>query len=98
MPTTWPWSPGDRLTFYTITGLPPSAEGDCAGSLLTHPGTFDWFEGMRAADLVFRGGNPQVSANRYYAELAHTRMGKPSQVLRLDLERLLSTESGSPVP
>jgi protein involved in polysaccharide export with SLBB domain len=63
----------------------------------TYPGIFDWLEGMRASDLVFRAGIPLLSANRYYAELAHTKDGKPSQVLRLDLEKLLSTEGGSPV-
>lgn len=88
--------PRDRLTFYTITDFRLPRKVTVLGPF-THPGTFDWFEGMRAADLVFRAGIPKLSANRYYAELAHTKDGKPSQVLRLDLERLLSTESGSPV-
>lgn len=88
--------PRDRLTFYTITDFRLPRKVTVIGPF-THPGTFDWFEGMRASDLVFRAGIPQLSANRYYAELAHTKDGKPSQVLRLDLERLLSTEAGSPV-
>ena len=88
--------PRDRLAFYAITEFRLPRKITVVGPF-THPGTFDWFEGMRASDLVFRAGIPQLSANRYYAELAHSKDGKPSQVLRLDLEKLLSTEAGSPV-
>jgi len=88
--------PRDRLSFFAITDFRLPRKVTVMGPF-THPGTFDWFEGMRASDLVFRAGIPQLSANRYYAELAHTKDGKPSQVLRLDLEQLLSTEAGSPV-
>ena len=86
----------DRLTLFSITEFRLPRKVAVVGPF-THPGPFDWFEGMRASDLVFRAGIPQLSANRYLAELAHTKDGKPSQVLRLDLERLLSTEAGSPV-
>jgi protein involved in polysaccharide export with SLBB domain len=88
--------PRDRLTFFAITELRLPRKVTVSGPF-TRPGTFDWFEGMRASDLVFRAGIPQLSANRLYAELAHTKDGKPSQVQRLDLEKLLSTEAGSPV-
>ena len=88
--------PRDRLSFFAITDFRLPRKVSVMGPF-THPGTFDWFEGMRTSDLVFRAGIPQLSANRYYAELAHTKDGKPSQVLRLDLEKLLSTEAGSPV-
>jgi protein involved in polysaccharide export with SLBB domain len=88
--------PRDFLTFYAITDFRLRRTVSVSGPF-THPGSFRWFEGMRAADLVFRAGIPDLSANRYYAELAHTRDGKPSQVLHLDLEKLLSTEAGSPV-
>ncbi len=88
--------PRDRLAFFAITELRLPRKVTVSGPF-TRPGTFDWFEGMRASDLVFRAGIPQLSANRLYAELAHTKDGKPSQVLRLDLEKLLSTEAGSPV-
>jgi protein involved in polysaccharide export with SLBB domain len=88
--------PRDRLSFFAITDFRLPTKVTVSGPF-THPGSFDWFEGMRASDLVFRAGIPQLSANRYHAELAHTKDGKPSQVLRLDLEKLLSTEDGSPV-
>ncbi len=61
------------------------------------PGTFQFHEGMRASDLIFRAGVPQKAADRLVAELAHSKDGKPSDVLRLDLSRLLSTQEGSPV-
>ncbi|NTW87267.1 MAG: hypothetical protein HGB30_14010, partial [Holophagaceae bacterium] len=64
---------------------------------LARPGLYTFHEGMRASDLLFRAGVPQKEADRYVAELARSRDGKPSQVLRLDLARLLSTEAASPV-
>jgi len=88
--------PRDRLSFFAIADFRLPTKVTVSGPF-THPGTFDWFEGMRASDLVFRAGIPQLSANRYYAELAHTKDGKPSQVLHLDLDKLLTTEEGSPV-
>jgi protein involved in polysaccharide export with SLBB domain len=86
----------DRLSFFAITDLRLPRTVTVVGPF-TRPGTFEWVEGLRASDLVFRAGIPQLAANRFYAELAHTQDGKPSQVLRLDLEKLLSTEAGSPV-
>ena len=64
---------------------------------VTRPGLYTFHEGMRASDLLFRAGVPQKAADRYVAELARSRDGKPSEVLRLDLARLLSTEAASPV-
>ncbi|MDE3032774.1 MAG: SLBB domain-containing protein [Acidobacteriota bacterium] len=64
---------------------------------VTRPGVYAYHEGMRASDLIFRAGIPLKSANELVAELAHSRAGKPSQVLRLDLPRLLSTRTESPV-
>lgn len=64
---------------------------------LTHPGIFELGQGMRVADLVFKGGIPEKRANLYYAELARRKNGKVSQVIRLDLAKLISTETGSPV-
>ena len=58
----------------------------------TRPGVFDWHEGMRAADLIFRAGIPKLSAEGHYAELARLRDGRTSEVVRLDLARLVSTE------
>ncbi len=64
---------------------------------VSRPGTFDFHEGMRAADLLFRAGIPLQRADRFVAELAHTRDGKPSEIRSLDLRRLLSSEQQSPV-
>jgi len=64
---------------------------------VSRPGTFDFHEGMRAADLLFRAGIPLQRADRFVAELAHTRDGKPSEIRSLDLKRLLSSEQQSPV-
>jgi len=88
--------PRDQLSFFSLTAFRLPQTVSVIGPF-THPGTFGWTENMRAADLVFRAGIPQLSANRYYAELAHTKDGKTSQVVRLDLEKLLSTEERSPV-
>jgi protein involved in polysaccharide export with SLBB domain len=56
----------------------------------THPGSFAWHDGMRAADLIFAAGIPKLNADRYYAELAHLDpAGRPSPAIRLDLSRLL---------
>ena len=70
----------------TVTVLGPVAR----------PGLFPFHEGMRASDLIFRAGVPQKEANRLTAELAHSKDGKPSEVVKLDLARLLSTETQSP--
>jgi protein involved in polysaccharide export with SLBB domain len=63
----------------------------------TRPGVFDWHEGMRASDLVYRAGVPKLSAQRHYAELARLGDGRTRSVVRLDLARLLSTEDRAPV-
>ncbi|HJW73957.1 MAG TPA: SLBB domain-containing protein [Geothrix sp.] len=64
---------------------------------VSRPGPYEYLEGMRASDLIFRAGVLQKDADRLVAELAHTQDGKPSQVIRLDLARLLSTETASPI-
>jgi protein involved in polysaccharide export with SLBB domain len=64
---------------------------------VTRPGTFEYIDGMRVSDLIFRAGLPLKNADRFVAELAHTRDGKPGEVRRLDLAKLLSTEGASPV-
>ena len=88
--------PRDRLSFFAISEFRLPKKVTVSGPF-TRPGSFDWFEGMRASDLLFRAGIPQLSANRYYGELAHTKDGKPSRILRLDIDKLLTTEAGSPV-
>ncbi len=64
---------------------------------VARPGVYAFHEGMRAADLIFRGGVPLKSANRLVAELAHRKDGQESEVIRLDLAKLLSTDASSPV-
>jgi protein involved in polysaccharide export with SLBB domain len=64
---------------------------------VARPGTYAFHDGMRASDLIFRAGIPEKSADRLVAELAHSRQGKPSEIVRLDLSQLLSTQERSPV-
>lgn len=86
----------DRIELYrtddvrlqkTVTLLGPVAR----------PGVYEFHQGMRVADLIFRGGVPQKNADRFEAELARTENGKASRVQRLDLAKLLSTDQSSPV-
>jgi protein involved in polysaccharide export with SLBB domain len=86
----------DRVELYRLDDLRLRRTVKVMGPV-TRPGTFDFHDGMRAADLLFRAGVPLRSADRFVAELAHTREGKPSEVRTLDLARLLSTEQTSPV-
>jgi len=86
----------DRISLFQLKDMRLPKKVTISGPL-THPGIFDLHDGMRVADLVFQGGVPQKSANRYYAELARTNGGKVSEVRRLDLEKLLSSEEASPL-
>jgi protein involved in polysaccharide export with SLBB domain len=78
---------GDMRVPLTLTVLGP----------VTRPGTFEFIEGMRASDLLFRAGVPLNSADRFVAELAQTRDGKTTDVRQLNLLKLLSTADASPV-
>jgi protein involved in polysaccharide export with SLBB domain len=64
---------------------------------VSRPGSYEFIEGMRASDLLFRAGVPLEKADRYVGELAHSVNGQVSEVVRLDLGRLLSSEGKSPV-
>jgi len=64
---------------------------------VARPGTYACHKGLRASDLLFRAGLPEKSADRMVAELARSRQGKPSEIFRLDLPKLLSTQAESPV-
>lgn len=86
----------DRITLHRIEDLRVRKTVTVTGPV-SRPGTFPFHEGMRAADLLFMAGAPLLKADRFVAELAHTRDGKPSEVRSLDLTKLLSTEQGSPV-
>jgi protein involved in polysaccharide export with SLBB domain len=86
----------DRVELYRVEDMRLPKTVKVLGPV-TRPGTFAFHEGMRASDLIFRAGVPLKSADRLVAELARTKDGKPSDVLHLDLARLLSTATASPV-
>jgi len=91
-----PLEPRDRVELGRVADLRLPRSVTLLGPF-TRPGVFDWHEGMRASDLLYRAGIPKLSADRHYAELAHIREGGTSDVVRLDLARLVSTESHAPV-
>lgn len=64
---------------------------------VARPGVQTFHEGMRASDLLFRAGILQKQADKLVGELARTKDGKPSEVIRLDLAKLLSDETHSPL-
>lgn len=86
----------DRIELFRVRDLRMLQTVRISGPL-TRPGLFPWHKGMRVSDLIFRGGVPKKSANRMVAELARAREGQPSEVRKLNLEGLLSTEDRSPV-
>ncbi len=86
----------DRVDLYRLEDLRLRQTVKVLGPV-SRPGTFDFHQGMRASDLLFRAGVPLQQADRFVAELAHTREGKPSEIRTLDLSRLLSSEQSSPV-
>lgn len=86
----------DRVELYRVEDMRLPMTVKVLGPV-TRPGTFAFHEGMRASDLIFRAGVPLKSADRLVAELARSRDGKPSDVIHLDLTKLLSTETASPV-
>lgn len=86
----------DRVEIYRINDFRLRKTVKVMGPV-TRPGLFDFHEGMRASDLVFRAGVPLQSADRIVVELARTQNGQVSEVQRLELSKLLSTESNSPV-
>jgi protein involved in polysaccharide export with SLBB domain len=88
--------PRDRVDLGNVADLRLPRRVTLLGPF-TRPGVFDWHEGMRASDLLYRAGIPMLSADHHYAELAHLREGSSSEVIRLDLARLTSTESQAPL-
>ncbi len=86
----------DRVELYRMKDLRLQQTVRVSGPL-TRPGLFPWHRGMRVSDLLFRGGVPRKSANRLVGELARMRDGRSSEVRKLDLAPLLSTEDRSPV-
>lgn len=91
-----PLQPRDRVQLEDVAALRLPRRVTLLGPF-TRPGVYAWHEGMRAADLIHRAGIPRLSAEGHYAELASLRDGGRSEVVRLDLARLLSTEERAPV-
>jgi protein involved in polysaccharide export with SLBB domain len=88
--------PRDRVELGNVADLRLAKRVTILGPF-TRPGVFEWHEGMRAADLIYRAGIPKLSAGRRYAELASMEDGRTSSVVRLDLARLLTTEDRATV-
>lgn len=86
----------DRVELYRTDDLRLQKTVTLLGPV-SRPGLYEFHEGMRAADLIFRAGVPQKNADRFEAELAHSQDGKPGVVQKLDLSKLLSTDTASPV-
>lgn len=86
----------DRVELYRVEDLRLPQLVTVLGPV-ARPGVYPFHAGMRASDLLFRAGVPAKSANRLVAELARSRPGQRSEVIRLDLTKLLSTETSSPV-
>lgn len=86
----------DRIKLFSIQRMRLPHHVSISGPI-TLPGTYTFEDGMRAADLIFKGGILDKQANHYYAELARTEDGKVSQIIHLDLAKLVSTAAGSPV-
>ncbi|HJV48613.1 MAG TPA: SLBB domain-containing protein [Geothrix sp.] len=86
----------DRIELFQVEALRLPKFVTVLGPV-ARPGTFAFHEGMRASDLLFRAGIPSQSADRMVAELARSGQGKPSEIFRLDLTKLLSTQEGSPI-
>lgn len=91
----------DVVRFYSNLDLRPTRFVRLLGPMV-RSGTYELLEGMRASDLLFRAGFPFPQANRYRAELARTKVipgqsAPGSTVIPIALDRLLSTESQSPI-
>lgn len=86
----------DRIQLYRVEDFRLPKLLRVAGPV-AFPGVFAFHQGMRAGDLIFRAGVLQKQADGLEAQLAHTRNGKPSEVIRLDLAKLASTDAHSPV-
>ena len=86
----------DEIDLYRVGDLRLPRTLSVVGPV-TKPGTFEYLDGMRASDLIFRAGVPLLKADRWVAELGRFQDGRYGSVRTLDLRRLLSTEGGSPV-
>jgi protein involved in polysaccharide export with SLBB domain len=81
----------DRLEFFDVSDLRLAKRVTILGPF-THPGVYEWHLGMHASDLIFRAGVPRLNADRYTAELARTKDGRTSKIMKLNLAMLLSDD------
>jgi len=87
--------PRDRVELFKLDDLRQKRTVKVLGPF-SKPGTYDWHDRMRAADLIFAAGVPKLNADRFYAELAHFEPdGRPGAIQPLDLTKLLYTEERS---
>jgi protein involved in polysaccharide export with SLBB domain len=86
----------DEINLYRMGDLRLPRYLKVVGALV-RPGNYEFIEGMRASDLLFRAGIPLEKANQYAGELAHSVNGQYGQVVALNLSKLISTEGHSPV-
>ena len=86
----------DRLSLVDRAELRRPAEVTILGPM-ARPGSYPWRTGMRASDLLFQAGLPQLKASLHRAELARFREGGWNKVLPLDPGRLLASEEGAPL-
>ncbi|MFM8234303.1 MAG: SLBB domain-containing protein, partial [Holophagaceae bacterium] len=69
---------------------------------VSRAGLYEYLEGMRASDLIFRAGLVYPQTNQYRAELSRSKVlegsgALGSTVIPLKLNQLISTENQSPV-
>jgi protein involved in polysaccharide export with SLBB domain len=62
------------------------------------PGEYDLFDDMRLSDLVFRAGNPNRSAYLYRAEIARLLPDGGTEIVGVDLEKVLADPLGADDP
>ena len=86
----------DAIELYRVGDMKLTRTVEVVGPV-PRPGQFDFIEGMRVSDLLFRAGTLKKGANTLVAELIHSRDGKAGEILRLDLSKLVSSEGSSPV-
>jgi len=87
--------PRDRVELTDVESLRPPAQVTILGPL-ARPGSYPWHQGMRASDLLFRAGLPELRASRHEAELARFRDGAGGEPERLDLALLRTRETAAP--
>ena len=90
-----PLRPRDRVELTDVATLRPPTQVTILGPL-ARPGSYPWHRGMRASDLLFRAGLPELRASRHEAELARFRDGGGGAPQRLDFALLLASETAAP--